>query len=133
MVTGNINSNNDIRPLAARILRWQVGVALGVGTVAGLGWGRRAGLSALAGGAIGVIANLYMTLRALKPASTPAGALGRLYMGQLVKVAITVGLLVVAARVPGLSWPALLFAYLGTLVAFWWVPFRSGSAESGGK
>jgi F0F1-type ATP synthase assembly protein I len=132
MVTGNINSNNDIRPLAARILRWQMGLALAVAMIAGLGWGRRAGLSALAGGAIGVIANLYMTLKALKPAVTPAGALGRLYMGQLVKVAITVGLFVAAARVRGLSWPALLIAYLGTLVAFWWVPFRAGSS-SGGK
>lgn len=129
MVTGNINSNNDIRPLAARILQWQMGVALAVAVTAGLGWGRRAGLSALAGGAIGVIANLYMTLKALKPAATPAGALGRLYMGQLVKVAITVGLFVSAARVRGLSWPALLIAYLGTLAAFWWVPFRAGSTS----
>jgi F0F1-type ATP synthase assembly protein I len=131
MVTGNINSNNDIRPLAARILQWQTGVALGVAGIAGLGWGRLAGLSALAGGAIGVIANLYMTLRALKPAATPGGALGRLYMGQLVKVAITVGLFVAATRMHGLSWPALLIAYLGTLVAFWWVPFRAGTTGVG--
>ena len=45
-------------------------------------------------------------------------------MGQLVKVGITVGLFVAASRVPGLSWPALLIAYLATLVVFWWVPFR---------
>ena len=80
-----------------------------------------------------MIANLYMTLKALKPAATPGSALGRLYMGQLVKVAITVGLFMVAARVRGLSWPALLIGYLGTLIAFWWVPFRAGSSDSGGQ
>jgi F0F1-type ATP synthase assembly protein I len=130
MVAGNLNSNNDIGPLATRILRWQGGVALAVAAVAGWGWGRHAGLSALAGGAIGLVANLYMTLKALRPANSPQGALGRLYMGQLVKVGITVGLFVAASRVPGLSWPALLIAYLATLVVFWWVPF-SDSGSSG--
>jgi ATP synthase protein I len=124
MVAGNLNSNNDIGRLAGRILRWQGGVAAAAAAVAGLGWGWHAGLSALAGGAIGLIANLYMTLKALRPAKSPVGALGQLYMGQLVKVGITVGLFVAASRVPGLSWPALLIAYLGALVVFWWVPFR---------
>ena len=128
MVAGKLNSNNDIGPLAARILRWQGGAALAATVVAGLGWGWHAGLSALAGGAIGLVANLYMTLKALQPAKSPHGALGRLMMGQLVKIAITVGLFVAASRMPGLSWPALLVAYLATLVVFWWVPFRdSGS------
>ncbi len=125
MVTGNLNSNNDIGRLAGRILQWQAGVAAAAAVVAGLGWGAHAGLSALAGGAIGVIANLYMTFRALRPADSPQGALGRLMMGQLVKVAITVGLFWVASRQAWMSWPALLIGYLGTLVAFWWVPYRS--------
>jgi ATP synthase protein I len=124
MVSGNLNSNNDIGPLAARILRWQGGVTLMAAVVAALGWGRQAGLSALAGGAIGLIANLYMTHKALQPAKSPVGALGRLYVGQLVKIVITVGLFVAASRVPGLSWPALLVGYLGTLIVFWWMPFR---------
>jgi len=29
--------------------------------------------------------------------------------------------------------PALLIGYLGTLIAFWWVPFRAGSTDSGGQ
>jgi len=129
MVTGKLNSNNDIDPLAARILRWQGGAVAVVTVVAGLGWGWQTGLSALAGGAIGWIANLYMTLKALRPAESPVGALGRLYMGQLVKIAITVGLFMAAARVPGLSWPALLIGYLATLVVFWWVPFRNSGSS----
>lgn len=129
MVAGKLNSNNDIGPLAVRILQWQGGAALMAAAVAGLGWGWRAGLSALAGGAIGLVANLYMTLKALQPATSPRGALGRLMMGQLVKIAITVGLFVAASRMPGLSWPALLVAYLATLVMFWWVPFRNSGSN----
>ena len=129
-VAGNSNSNNDIGPLAVRILQWQTGVALAAAAVAALGWGRRAGLSALAGGAIGLIANLCMTLRSLRPTDSAGGALGRVLMGQMVKVAITVGLFVAAARVSGLVWPAMLIGYVATLVVFWWVPFRWSGREA---
>ena len=77
------------------------------------------------GAATGVAANLYMTFRVLQPARTPRRALGQLYMGQLVKVALTVALFMLAARMPHVSWPALLSAYLATLVVFWWVPFAA--------
>ena len=129
-VAGNSNSNNDIGRLALRILQWQAGVALAAAAVAALGWGRRAGLSALAGGAIGLIANLYMTLRSLRAAKSAGDALGRVLMGQMVKVAITVGLFVAAARFPGLVWPAMLIGYIATLIAFWWVPFRWSGREA---
>ena len=115
-----------IRPLAVQILRVQFGVALGAGLIGWLAVGKAGGLSALGGGLIGVIANLYMTFNALRPSSSAAGALGRLLFGQLVKVALTVMMFVAAARMPGLSWPALLVSYLATLVVFWWVPLRAG-------
>jgi len=38
-----------------------------------------------------------------------------------------VALLMLAARMPQVSWPALLIAYLATLVVFWWVPFTAAS------
>ena len=107
-----------------RILAWQVGVGVLIAAVCLVLGGVPAGVSALAGAAIGTIANLYMTLKALRPARTPGAALGALYMGQLVKVALTVGMFLAVARQPGLVWPALLVAYIATLVVFWWVPFR---------
>jgi ATP synthase protein I len=119
------SSGLDIRPVAARILLLQAGVGALVALVCSVVWGHRAGLSALAGAAIGVIANLYMTLKALKSARTPAGALGQLYLGQLVKIVLTVALFIVVARLPHVSWPALLAAYAATLVVFWWVPFAA--------
>jgi F0F1-type ATP synthase assembly protein I len=119
-----------IRPLAVQILRVQFYVALGAGLIGWLGYGKAAGLSALGGGLIGVIANLYMTFNALRKATSATGALGTLLFGQLVKVVLTVMMFVAAARMPGLIWPALLVSYLATLVVFWWVPLRAGRRSS---
>ena len=119
------SSDSDIRPLASRILLAQTGAGAAVALVCLLVWGRYAWVSALAGAGTGVAANMYMTFKALQPARTPRRALGQLYLGQLVKVGLTVVLFMAAARMPQVSWPALLIAYLATLVVFWWVPFAS--------
>ncbi len=116
----------DIRPLAARILITQGGLGGAVALACWLVWGGRSGSSALAGAAIGVIANFYMTSTALKPTRTARGALTRLYVGQAIKVALTVTLFCAASRDARVSWPALLAAYAATLAAFWWVPFAAG-------
>ena len=125
------SSDSDIRPLASRILLAQTGAGAAV-ALACLGvWGRNAFVSALAGAGIGVVANMYMTFRILQPVRTPYRALGRLYLGQLVKVLLTVVLFVLAARMPHLSWPALLLGYAATLVVFWWVPFAWARGRPG--
>jgi ATP synthase protein I len=125
VVTRQSDSDSDIRPIAVRILAWQAGVGVLIAAACLALWGRQAAVSALAGAAIGVIANLYMTLKALRPKRSARAALGALYTGQLVKVALTVALFVIAARLPWLVWPALLIAYIATLAVFWWVPFRA--------
>jgi len=121
------SSDSDIRPLASRILLVQTGAGAAVALVCLLVWGRYACISALAGAGTGLVANMYMTFRALGLARTPRRALGQLYLGQLVKVGLTVALFMLAARMPHVSWPALLIAYLATLVVFWWVPFAAAS------
>jgi ATP synthase protein I len=122
-----ISRDSDTRAIGVRILLVQTGAGATVALVCLLVWGRYACLSALAGAGTGIIANMYMTFRALQPARTPRRALGQLYLGQLVKVGLTVALLMLAARMPRVSWPALLIAYLATLVVFWWVPFAAAS------
>ncbi|MGA2023520.1 MAG: ATP synthase subunit I [Steroidobacteraceae bacterium] len=121
------SSDADIRPLAARILLTQSGMGGAVALACWIVWGARAGSSALAGAAIGVVANLYMTWTALKPALTARGALTRLYVAQAIKVGLTVALFFAASRFAQVSWPALLAAYAATLAAFWWVPFTAAS------
>ncbi|MCC7462661.1 MAG: ATP synthase subunit I [Gammaproteobacteria bacterium] len=114
--------------MALRILAWQAGIGVLIAAVCLALWGAPAGVSALAGAAIGIIANLYMTLGALQPRRSAKAALGALYFGQLVKVVLTIVGFLAIARVEGLVWPALLAAYVAVLAMFWWVPFRMGAA-----
>jgi F0F1-type ATP synthase assembly protein I len=119
------SSDSDDRPLAGRILRTQIGVGAAVALASLAIWGRIGLISALVGAATGVIGNAYRTFKALQPARTPRRALGQLYLGELVNFVLTVALFLLAARMPHVSWAALLLAYVGTLIVLWWVPFLS--------
>jgi F0F1-type ATP synthase assembly protein I len=110
------------RTLAARILLWQAAVTVALAVICWFGWGARTGLSALAGGGTGVLANLFMTLTALRPSASAAGALGRILLGSFMKVAVAATLFVIAARTGKVVWPAMLVAFIATLVVFWLVP-----------
>jgi F0F1-type ATP synthase assembly protein I len=117
------------RRLAARILFWQAAVAAALALIGFVGWGARTGLSALAGGGIGVLANLFMTLTALRPSASAAGALGRLLLGQLMKVVVTAVLFVFAAQTGKVVWPAMLVAFVATIAVFWFVPVLTTRAR----
>ena len=117
-----VSSDPQTRRLAGRILLGQAVVTLvGYALCAALA-GRSAGMSALTGGLIGLIANLYMTLAALRPARSAGFAFGRLLVGQFVKVLLTVGMFLAVAQRKDVVWPAVLAGYVATLVVFWAVP-----------
>ncbi|MEY4761334.1 MAG: hypothetical protein RLZZ200_1190 [Pseudomonadota bacterium] len=115
----------DTRRLAARILLAQSAASIGLAALFGLVWGVRHGASALAGGGIGLIANLFMTLMSLREVRSAGGALGRLLIAQFAKVGLTVALFVIVARTGKVAWPPLLVGYVATLVAFVLVPLMS--------
>jgi F0F1-type ATP synthase assembly protein I len=130
------SSDSDDRSLAGRILRTQIAVGAAVALASLAIWGRIGLISALVGAATGVIGNAYRTFKALQPARTPRRALGQLYLGEFVNFVLTIALFLLAARVPHVSWPALLLAYVGTLVVLWWVPLASparGKFGNGGE
>jgi F0F1-type ATP synthase assembly protein I len=112
----------ETRRIAVRILIAQAATTVGIAALFFAFAGKIQALSALAGGMIGLIANAWMTLTALPSSRSPAGALGRLMIGQMVKIGVTVVLLFVVARGHWASWPALILAYVATLVVFWVVP-----------
>lgn len=114
-----------VRRLAVRILAAQVAAAVVIALVAWLARDANAGTSALAGGGIGVVANLLMTLQALRPASGPGQALTRMMLGQFAKIAITIAGFITLARTPNVAWLAAIVAYMATLVVFWLVPVLS--------
>lgn len=93
-------------------------------------WGPRHALSALTGGAIALIAQVYMTLTTLRPTRTAGGALARLLMGQLVKVGLTAALFVLAGRTGKVAWLPLLVTYAAALMM---VVVASGSAYTGAR
>jgi len=120
----------DMRRLAARILLVQMAATLVIAALCLLIWGLRHGLSALAGGSIGVIANLYMTMTALRPGRGAGQILGRLAFGQMMKIGLTVALFVIVARTGWAAWPPLVTAYIATLVVFWFVPAYAATRMS---
>lgn len=119
----------DTRRIAARILLAQAAATIVLAALCGLVWGTRHGASALAGGAIGLVANLFMTLMSLRPVRSAGGALGRLLVGQFAKVGLTVALFVIVARTGKVVWPPFLVAYGATLLAFALVPLVSGQGR----
>lgn len=117
-----VSSDPQTRRLAARILLWQAVATLVMGAAAATMAGRSSGMSAVIGGLIGLIANLYMTAAVLRPARSARFAFGRLLAGQFVKVLLTVGMFLAVAQRDDMVWPAVFAGYVATLMVFWLVP-----------
>ena len=96
-------------------------MALVLAAVCLAAWGRSTAVAALAGGAIGVVTNLYVALRvfgngAVRPAQQ---VLQRFYVAEAVKFALTLGLFALGIGVLKLSALPLLGGYGLTLVVYW--------------
>jgi ATP synthase protein I len=109
------------RRLAGSVVLGQV-VITGVAALLCLAvWGRVAGLSALAGGGISVIASAALAVIGFgAPAGAPADRIARMfYVGEGVKLAVTVALFVVIFLTMKVSFAALFGAYIATLFVYW--------------
>jgi len=124
----------DSRRVAARILLLQATATIILAAACQGAWGPRHAASALAGGAIGLAANVVMTVLVLREMRSAGGALARLVIGQFAKVGLTVALFVIVARTGRVAWPPFLLGYVVTLLAFWAAPLlwgpRAGTAVS---
>jgi F0F1-type ATP synthase assembly protein I len=116
---------SKVRRLAVWILAAQVATTAVVALAAYAVAGPNASASALAGGGIGFVANLFMAMQALRPAASAGEALGRMLLGQGAKVFMTIAGFLILARTPDVVWLAAILAYIATLVAFWLVPVLS--------
>jgi len=109
------------KSIAYRIVLAQLGIALVFAAVCLAAWGRSTAVAALAGGAIGVVTNLYVALRvfgngAVRPAPQ---VLRRFYSAEAVKFALTLGLFALGIGVLKLNALPLLGGYGLTLVVYW--------------
>jgi ATP synthase protein I len=84
-------------------------------------WGRVAGLSALAGGGISVIASAALVIIGFaSPAGASAERIARsFYVGEATKLAITVALFVTVFMTLKVMFAALFGAYIATLFVYW--------------
>jgi len=123
------SGSGDHRALFSKALWWQAAVGVSLALVCSAPWGPYAGVSALVGAGIGLVANFYMTRKALVPERTAPAALRRLIVGQIVKVLVTIGLFMAASRLPHVMWPALLGTYVATLLVFWLMPATTRSTD----
>ena len=109
------------RRLAGSVVLGQVVVTVLAAALCFAVWGRTHGLSALAGGGISVIASAVLAIIGF---SAPAGAAAdtiakKFYMGEGMKLAVTVALFVTVFLTMKLSFGALFGAYIATLFVYW--------------
>jgi ATP synthase protein I len=109
------------RRLAMSVVLGQVAVTVVAALICFAVWGRVPGLSALVGGGISAASSLALALIAFgSPAGAAAQRVARaFYVGEGVKMAVTVTLFVVAFLTMKLSFPALFGAYIATLFVYW--------------
>jgi ATP synthase protein I len=109
------------RRLAGSVVLGQVVVTAVAAILCFAVWGRTPGLSALVGGGISVIASAVLAFIGF---SAPAGAAPetiarKFYMGEGLKLAVTVALFVTVFVTMKASFAALFGAYIATLFVYW--------------
>jgi ATP synthase protein I len=103
----------------------QVGATLVTALIVALAMGRTGAISTCLGGLAGIVPNLLFALRLKSMERRPAAAYpANFFVGEIVKVAATIGLLVVIVRGYGdVHWPTLLLglavALNAAFFAFW--------------
>ncbi len=109
----------------ARIILLQFAAAVIVALVASLVSGLPAGLSALLGGLCCAIPNAFFALRLLSSARKPGGSPMNFFVGEFIKIALTIALLsAVVMFYPGLNWLAFIAAFIVVLKSYLILLFR---------
>jgi len=89
-----------MRTEAYRLAGWQLLVTFLIAAAMGFMGGSSWAVSAVAGGCIGLVTNLWQALRMARVAgSAPEGFLGGLYLSELIKAVLTVALFIFAIKV----------------------------------
>jgi F0F1-type ATP synthase assembly protein I len=109
---------------AFRVVTAQVAITAVVVAVAAAGWGSAAAMSALCGGGIGTAASALMAIAVFRyPEGAAAARIAwGFYLGQFLKTALSIALLVVAFRAKGTVPLALLAGFGATFAGYWAAP-----------
>lgn len=109
------------RRLAGSVVLGQVVVTVVSAILCFAVWGRMAGLSALVGGGISVIASALLVIIGFssRAGSAPETIARKFYMGEGAKLGVTVVLFVAVFLTMKVSFPALFGTYIATLFVYW--------------
>jgi ATP synthase protein I len=109
------------RRLAMSVVLGQVAITVVAAIICFAVWGRVAGFSALAGGGISAIASAVLVLIGFAPraGSQPEQVARAFYVGEGVKLAVTVALFVTVFLTMKVAFAALFGAYIATLFVYW--------------
>jgi len=106
---------------AFRLAGWQV-LLTGI-VAAGAFWlgGLTAAWSAAIGGSIGIVAGLYQALRMFRvnAGSDPEGFMRGVYVGEAVKIVLTIALMIAAIRVLGVAMLPFMIGYIAIYIVYW--------------
>ncbi len=112
---------------AFRLAGWQV-LLTGI-VAAGAFWlgGLSAAMSAVAGGVIGIVAGLYQALRMFRvnAGQDPEGFLRGVYIGEAVKIGLTVALMIAAIRLLGVEMLPFMIGYIA-IYSIYWIALKTG-------
>ena len=104
-----------------RVVSLQGLIACALAATSALVWGAAAGRSVLLGGAIGAAATLFLVVALFRHREgVPARwVVWGFFVGQGLKIVLTIGLLALCFRARGVVPAALLAGYAATYVAYW--------------
>jgi ATP synthase protein I len=109
------------RRLAMSVVLGQVAITVVSAIICFAVWGRVAGISAAAGGAISFLASAALVFIGFAPraGAAPERVARAFYLGEGVKLAVTVALFVVVFLTLKVSFAALFATYIATLFVYW--------------
>lgn len=104
-----------------RLLIGQVLAALALGLVLAAFSGTTSAYSAMVGALIAIAPNYYLAARLMrrKPGTTPSESLRGIYTGELLKIAFTIALFVIAIRLLDVVFLIVVASYLAMVAINW--------------
>lgn len=99
----------------------QLGVTVIIAAALMATLGRPAAYAALVGGLVGVVPNYYLALRLLRRrgSASAEAALRHIYVGELIKVAFTAAMFVIAIVVLNANFLIVVLTYIATVAVNW--------------
>ncbi len=99
----------------------QIGVVAVIAVVLAAVMGSSEAYAALVGGLVGVLPNYYLARRMARRqrGATPEQALHQIYVGELIKIAFTAAMFVIAIKLLNVNFLIVVLTYIATVAVNW--------------